>query len=194
MAKLWDKGYAVDQELEAFTTGDDYLLDRELVEADCAASAAHARMLAKIGVLTADEADKLAAELAAIAADTRAGKFTVEPADEDCHTAIENRLVARLGDLGKKVHTCRSRNDQVIVALRLYAKAKMHELFDAGLALAATLRAFAEKHKAVPMIGRTHTQVAMPSSVGLWAGAWLESLLRCADAMASAEAQDGGEG
>ncbi len=136
MAKLWDKGYAVDQEVEAFTTGDDYLLDRELVEADCAASIAHARMLAKIGVLMADEADKLAAELAAIAADSRSGAFTVEPADEDCHTAIENRLVARLGDLGKKVHTCRSRNDQVIVALRLYAKAKMHELFDAGLGLA----------------------------------------------------------
>lgn len=177
MAKLWDKGYAVDREFEAFTTGDDYLLDRELVEADCAASAAHARMLAKIGILTQDEAGKLSAELAAIAADSREGKFTVEPADEDCHTAIENRLVARLGDLGKKVHTCRSRNDQVLAALRLYAKAKMHELFDAGLGLAATLRAFAEKHKGVPMIGRTHTQVGMPSSVGLWAGAWLESLL-----------------
>jgi len=177
MAKLWDKGYAVDQEFEAFTTGDDYLLDRELVEADCAASIAHARMLAKIGVLTADEADKLAAELAAIAADRRSGKFTVEPADEDCHTAIENRLVARLGDLGKKIHTCRSRNDQVIAATRVYARERLLGLADDTLALCATLRAFAEKHEGVPMIGRTHTQVAMPSSVGLWAGAWLESLL-----------------
>ena len=177
MAKLWDKGYAVDRDLEAFTTGDDYLLDRELVEADCAASVAHARMLAKIGVLTPDEADKLAAELAAIAADSRSGAFTVQPADEDCHTAIENRLVERLGDLGKKIHTCRSRNDQVIAATRVYAKGALLELTDAALGLAATLRAFAETHQGVPMVGRTHTQIAMPSSVGLWAGAWLESLL-----------------
>ena len=177
MAKLWDKGYAVDKEVEAFTTGDDYLLDRELVEADCVASAAHARMLAKIGILTSDEADKLAAELRAIAADSRSGAFTVQPADEDCHTAIENRLVARLGDLGKKIHTARSRNDQVIAATRVYAREKLLDLFGDTLNLCATLRAFAEQHQGVPMIGRTHTQVAMPSSVGLWAGAWLESLL-----------------
>ena len=177
MAKLWDKGQPLDQELEAFTTGDDYLLDRELVVADCAASAAHAKMLARAGVLTAAEADRLAAELGAIAADSRTGTFTVEPADEDCHTAIENRLVARLGDLGKKIHTCRSRNDQVIAATRVHAKSALLDLFDAALGLADTLRAFADEYKALPMVGRTHTQVAMPSSVGLWAGAWLESLL-----------------
>ena len=145
MAKLWDKGYAVDKEVEAFTTGDDYLLDRELVEADCVASAAHARMLAKIGILTSDEADKLAAELRAIAADSRSGAFTVQPADEDCHTAIENRLVARLGDLGKKIHTARSRNDQVIAATRVYAREKLLDLFGDTLNLCATLRAFAER-------------------------------------------------
>ena len=177
MAKLWDKGYAVDKEVEAFTTGDDYLLDRELVEADCVASAAHARMLAKIGILSSEEADQLAAELRAIAADSRSGAFTVQPADEDCHTAIENRLTARLGDLGKKVHTARSRNDQVIAATRVYAREKLLDLVGDTLNLCATLRAFAEQHQGVPMIGRTHTQVAMPSSVGLWAGAWLESLL-----------------
>ena len=177
MAKLWDKGYDVDAELVAFTTGDDWLLDRELVTADCTASAAHARMLAKIGVLTDDEATRLVAELKAIVRDSQSGGFTVEPADEDCHTAIENRLVERLGDLGKKIHTCRSRNDQIIAATRLYAKDKLHELFDAVLGLAGTLRDFAETHKDVPMVGRTHTQIAMPSSVGLWAGAWLESLL-----------------
>ena len=175
--KLWDKGYDVDAELVAFTTGDDYLLDRELVEADCAASVAHARMLARIGVLTADEAEALAAELGAIAADSRTGAFTVEPDDEDCHTAIENRLVERLGDMGKKIHTCRSRNDQVIGATRVYAKRVLLDLFDACLSLAATLRSFADTHKDLPMVGRTHTQIAMPSSVGLWAGAWLESLL-----------------
>jgi len=177
MAKLWDKGYAVDKEVEAFTTGDDYLLDRELVEADCLASAAHARMLAKIGILTTDEADKLAGELRAIAADSRSGAFTVQPADEDCHTAIENRLTRRLGDLGKKIHTARSRNDQVIAATRVYTRETLLDLFGDTLNLCATLRAFAHEHQGVPMIGRTHTQVAMPSSVGLWAGAWLESLL-----------------
>ena len=177
MAKLWDKGYAVDGRLEAFTTGDDYLLDRELVEPDCIASIAHARMLAKIGVLTADEAKQLARELRAIARDHRAGTFAIQPSDEDCHTAIENRLAERLGDLGKKIHTCRSRNDQVIVATRLYAKQALLGLFDDALGLATTLEAFAEQHQDVPMVGRTHTQVAMPSSVGLWAGAWLESLL-----------------
>jgi len=110
MAKLWDKGYRVDQALEAFTTGDDYLLDRHLVEADCVASIAHAKMLAKVGILSTDEAQRLAAELRAIVQDNQTGAFTVEPADEDCHTAIENRLVEKLGDLGKKIHTCRSRN------------------------------------------------------------------------------------
>jgi argininosuccinate lyase len=147
------------------------------VEADCLASIAHARMLAKIGVLTHDEAGQLADELRAIACASAAGSFTVEQADEDCHTAIENRLVERLGDLGKKIHTCRSRNDQVIAATRVYAREKLLSLFDDVLSLCSTLRAFAEKHQGVPMIGRTHTQLAMPSSVGLWAGAWLESLL-----------------
>ena len=102
MAKLWDKGYAVDKEVEAFTTGDDYLLDRELVEADCVASAAHARMLAKIGILTGDEAGKLVSELRAIAADSRSGAFTIQPADEDCHTAIENRLIGASAISGRR--------------------------------------------------------------------------------------------
>jgi argininosuccinate lyase len=177
MAKLWDKGDAVDDVLEAFTTGDDYLLDRKLVEADCVASIAHAKMLAKAGVLTEDEAERLTSELRAIFQDNQVGKFTVEAADEDCHTAIENRLVERLGDLGKKIHTCRSRNDQVIAALRVHGKRLLLSLFDDTLTLASSLRAFAEEHADLPMVGRTHTQVAMPSSVGLWAGAWLESLL-----------------
>ncbi len=177
MAKLWDKGDAVDEVLEAFTTGDDYLLDRKLVEADCVASIAHAKMLAKAGVLTEDEAERLAGELRGIFQDNQLGTFTVEAADEDCHTAIENRLVERLGDLGKKVHTCRSRNDQVIAALRVHGKRLLLSLFDDALTLASNLRAFAEEHADLPMVGRTHTQVAMPSSVGLWAGAWLESLL-----------------
>ncbi|MFW6163308.1 MAG: argininosuccinate lyase, partial [Planctomycetota bacterium] len=149
-------------------------------------SAAHARMLARVGILTDEEADGLVAELKAVAADAESGAFTVEPDDEDCHTAIENRLAERLGDLGKKIHTARSRNDQVIAATRVHAKARLHDLFDALLSLAAALRHFAGRHQDLPMVGRTHTQIAMPSSVGLWAGAWLESLLDDARALMAA--------
>jgi len=174
VAKLWDKGYELDKEIEAFTVGTDYLLDRELIWADCAGSVAHARMLAKIGVLTEGELKSLTAELRAIARDPQ---FTVAPEQEDVHTAVEQRLTAKLGDAGKKIHTARSRNDQVIVDLRLYGKARLLSVMRDLLALAEALVAFAEKHQGVPMVGRTHMQRAMPSSVGLWAGAYLESLL-----------------
>ena len=184
--KLWDKGYSVDSELEAFTTADDYLLDRDLVAWDCAASVAHARMLARCGILSDDEAEKLATELRAIAADAQAGSFEIKFEDEDCHTAIEKRLTARLGDLGKKIHTCRSRNDQVIAALRLWAKDALHTLFAACLDLATTLRQFAEAHKDIPMVGRTHTQVAMPSSVGDWLAAHRLAFATSAQELAAA--------
>ena len=174
MAKLWDKGYELDKEIEAFTVGIDYVLDRELVWADCAGSVAHARMLAKIGVLTDDEAKALTRELRAIARDA---EFTVLPEQEDVHTAVEQRLTQKLGDAGKKVHTARSRNDQVIVDLRLYGKARLLAVMGDLLAMAGALAEFADAHKGVPMVGRTHMQRAMPSSVGLWAGAYLEALL-----------------
>ena len=177
MPKLWQKDYQINQLIERYDVGDDYLLDRELIEADCLGSIAHARMLARIGILTDAEADALAAALAEIIALARDGKFEIKPEDEDVHTAVENYLTQKLGDLGKKIHTARSRNDQVIVDVRLYAKEKMLDIAEAALAFAATLADFAEKHKDVPMVGRTHTQRAMPSSVGLWAGCWLESTL-----------------
>lgn len=177
MPKLWQKDYEIDKLIERYDVGDDYLLDHELIEADCLGSIAHARMLAKIGILTESEADALAAALAEIIRLAEGGKFDITPEDEDVHTAVENYLTKQLGDAGKKIHTARSRNDQVIVDLRLYAKGKMLEVADAALAFAATLAEFAETHKNVPMVGRTHTQRAMPSSVGLWAGCWLEALL-----------------
>jgi argininosuccinate lyase len=177
MAKLWDKGYEVDALIEAFTVGDDPLLDAALVKWDCVGSMAHATMLAKIGLLAAEDLEPLRRQLAAILEDAEAGTFVIRRSDEDVHTAVENRLTERLGDLGKRIHTCRSRNDQVIVDLRLYAKAELLTLLDALGEYARTLRAFAERHKAVPMVGRTHMQRAMPSSVGLWAGAQLESIL-----------------
>ena len=177
MARLWDKGYEVDQELHRFTVGDDYLLDLDLIEPDCIASAAHALMLAKIGVLKADQADKLVAELANIIDDARAGKFIITSEQEDCHTAIEIRLTEKLGDLGKRIHTARSRNDQVTVALRIYGKVQLFELIQNTLELATILLNFADGHRNIPMVGRTHMQRAMPSSVALWSGAYMESLL-----------------
>ena len=177
MPKLWQKDYQINQLIERYDVGDDYLLDRELIEADCLGSIAHARMLARIGILTDAEADALAAALAEITALARDGKFEIKPEDEDVHTAVENYLTQKLGDLGKKIHTARSRNDQVIVDVRLHAKEKMLDIAEAALAFAATLADFAEKNRDIPMVGRTHTQRAMPSSVGLWAGCWLESTL-----------------
>jgi len=177
MAKLWDKGYSIEPEIERFTVGEDYLLDRDLVRADVVGSAAHATMLAKIGILTAAERDRLLKGLRAILADFEAGKFTILPIQEDVHTAVEERLTEDLGDLGKKLHTGRSRNDQVLLDLRLYGKERLHALAERLIALVRALADFAKKHEFVPMPGRTHTQIAMPSSLGLWAGAWAEALL-----------------
>ena len=177
MARLWEKGYKVDQELHRFTVGDDYLLDLALIEPDCIASAAHAKMLAKVGILTQDDAEKLLAELAIIIDDVRAGKFAISPEQEDCHTAIENRLTEKLGDVGKRIHAGRSRNDQVTAALRLYTKERLFDLIQNVLELTTVLLNFADKHRKVPMVGRTHMQRAMPSSVALWAAAYMESLL-----------------
>lgn len=177
MSKLWQKNYSLDSLIESFTVGEDYLLDRLLVPADCAAGIAHATMLESIGILTAAELEDLKRELRQIATDWARGSFEVLREDEDCHTAIENRLTVRLGDAGKKIHTGRSRNDQVIAALRLYSRGFLAEFADELIELIGSLVAFAEDNKSVPMPGRTHMQIAMPSSVGLWAGAFAEELL-----------------
>ncbi|HEQ72456.1 MAG TPA: argininosuccinate lyase, partial [Spirochaetia bacterium] len=122
MSKLWEKNYSLDAAIERFTVGEDYLLDKQLVAADCVASIAHAKMLASIDILTQEEAEKLTRELLSIIAQAEKGAFMIAREDEDCHTAIENHLVKALGESGKKIHTGRSRNDQVIAALRLYAR------------------------------------------------------------------------
>lgn len=177
MPKLWDKGYQLDRDTERFTVGEDYRLDLVLVEPDVLGNIAHARMLQKIGILTAQECAQLQAELIRILEEARSGHFVIRPADEDVHTAVELRLTERLGPLGKKIHTARSRNDQVLVDLRLYMREQLLEVKGAVLNLAETLVAFAHKHRDVPIPGRTHTQRAMASSVGLWAGAFAEALL-----------------
>jgi argininosuccinate lyase len=177
MARLWDKNERLDALLEAFTVGDDWQLDLRLVAADCTASIAHGVMLESVGLLDRGELDGLKRELLAIIADAADGRFAIAASEEDCHTAIENRLVERLGDAGKKIHTGRSRNDQVLAALRLWNRDFLLVFEEACLALSGRLLDFAEANQRVPMAGRTHLQPAMPSSVGLWAAAHAEELL-----------------
>jgi argininosuccinate lyase len=177
MAKLWEKNYSLDALVEAFTVGDDPTLDTRLVTADCVASLAHATMLARIGVLAEADLVALKGELLAIVEMNAQGKFAIQRSDEDVHTAIENRLVQAVGDAGKRIHTGRSRNDQVLVAIRLWSRDFLLAFHGACLGLAARLLDLAHATSRVPMPGRTHTQVAMPSSVGLWAGAYAEELL-----------------
>lgn len=176
MAKLWQKTYTVDSLIESFTVGKDYEIDRNLVQADCCASIAHVRMLGDIGILQEAEAEALEAELLNIISLDREGLFHISREDEDCHTAIEGHLTQKLGEAGKKVHTGRSRNDQVHTALRLWARDMLFSIIEEGLSLAERLRWFAEMHIHAPMPGRTHMQIAMPSSVGLWAAAYGEEI------------------
>ncbi len=177
MAKLWFKNYDLNELLEKFTVGNDYILDKNLVVSDCLCSIAHIQMLSEIGVLTKAEFKALKAALLEIIKLDREGKFEIKLSDEDCHTAIEGYLTSKLGEAGKKVHTGRSRNDQVLTATRFYAKTRLIQILDKALDLVDSLTAFAEKNKNVPMPGRTHMQIAMPSSVGLWGSAFAEELL-----------------
>jgi argininosuccinate lyase len=171
----------IDEDILRFTAGEDLVLDRRLVEADCLGSAAHARMLAEMPlrppILTRAEAAAVARELRAIVVEHRAGRFVIRPEDQDVHLAVERTLTERLGDLGKRIHTGRSRNDQVAVDLRLWAREELLALVLEATALAGALLDLGRRHRATPMVGRTHMQPAMPSSVGLWATSFTEALL-----------------
>lgn len=163
----------------AYTVGEDPVLDLALVDADCAGSAAHATMLSRMPgrLLSARECRDVIRELVAIMRLSRAGRFVITLADQDVHLAVERTLTEKLGDTGKKVHTFRSRNDQVSVDLRLFIREQLLDLMDEAATLAEAFLAFARRHAKLPMAGRTHLQPAMPSSVGLWASAHAESLL-----------------
>lgn len=176
MAKLWQKQYKLNKAVEKFTVGDDYILDLRLVKYDCLASIAHEKMLAKIGILTSADAKKLEAALKEIIALDAKGKFTIMPEDEDCHTAIENYLTKKLGVLGKKIHTARSRNDQVLTALRLYYKDQLVACQKSVNKLTSTLRAFDKKFGKIVLPGYTHMRKAMPSSVKMWAESFIDSM------------------
>ncbi len=162
-----------------YTVGDDPTLDLALIDADCAGSAAHAVMLSRMPghILSSAECRSVIRELVAVMRSARAGTFSITLADQDVHLAVERTLTEKLGDTGKKVHTFRSRNDQVAVDLRLFIREELFGLMDEAAELAGAFLAFARRHAAIPMAGRTHLQPAMPSSVGLWASAHAESLL-----------------
>ncbi|TVQ37813.1 MAG: argininosuccinate lyase [Spirochaetaceae bacterium] len=177
MATLWHKGHPVNEIVQRFTVGRDHLLDRRLVRCDCAGSLAHAKMLAAIGVLSGAELEQLAAGLARIVQIDLEDGFPISEQDEDCHTAIENWLTERYPQAGMKIHTGRSRNDQVLTALRLYTRAKIAQVSLRACEAAGALVDLASKHTQTAMPGRTHLQTAMLSSVALWAAAFAEALV-----------------
>lgn len=177
MPKLWDKGFSTAQEIERFTVGRDREMDLYLAESDVMGSMAHITMLESIGLLTSDELKTLLHELRAIRQEILEGKFTIEEGVEDVHSQIELMLTRRLGDMGKKIHSGRSRNDQVLVDLKLFTRRQLQLVAEDVRTLFGELQAQSERYKQVLMPGYTHLQVAMPSSFGLWFGAYAESLV-----------------
>ncbi|MFX0556462.1 argininosuccinate lyase [Maribacter sp. CXY002] len=175
--KLWDKGFSTDKKIDHFTVGNDRELDLYLAKYDVIASKAHAKMLGKIGLLTQAETDALVTELHIIGKSVEEGTFIIEDSFEDMHSKIEFLLTEKLGDTGKKIHTARSRNDQVLVAMHLYLKNELTEIKSQTKGLFDLLMDLAEQHKEVLLPGYTHLQIAMPSSFGLWFSAYAESLI-----------------
>ncbi|MBE6207949.1 MAG: argininosuccinate lyase [Rikenellaceae bacterium] len=175
--KLWDKGFDTNALVEDYTVGNDQELDMRLAKYDVQGSLAHIRMLETIGLLTAEELKVLVRGLEQIASEIEAGDFRIEPESEDIHSQVELLLTRRLGDVGKKIHSGRSRNDQVLVDLKLFLREELKEIATEIHALFDRLQELSEKHKEVLMPGYTHLQIAMPSSFGLWFGAYAETLV-----------------
>ena len=175
--KLWEKNVQVDQEVDRFTVGKDREMDLYLAKYDVLGSMAHITMLERIGLLTADELQTLLAALREIYKVADRGEFVIEEGIEDVHSQVELMLTRSLGDMGKKIHSGRSRNDQVLLDLKLFTRAQIQELVAAVTDLFEVLIAQSNRYQAVLMPGYTHLQVAMPSSFGLWFGAYAESLV-----------------
>ena len=175
--KLWDKGFSTDKKIDHYTVGNDRELDLHLAKYDVIASKAHAKMLGKIGLISPKETAELVKELDNIAARIEKGTFSIENSFEDMHSKIEYMLTLSLGDTGKKIHTARSRNDQVLVAMHLYLKDELTEIKAMTKSLFNLLLVKAQEHKDVMLPGYTHLQIAMPSSFGLWFSAYAESLI-----------------
>ena len=177
MATLWNKGTSATEAVDRFTVGNDRVLDLRLARYDVQGSRAHIKMLEKIGLLSADELKALDAALARIAERIEAGDFVLEPDVEDIHSQVELLLTRELGEMGKKIHSGRSRNDQVLVDLKLFLRDELKTVREEVLTLFRTLQGLSERHKEVLLPGYTHAQVAMPSSFGLWFGAYAEALV-----------------
>ena len=175
--KLWDKGFSIDKQIENFTVGNDREIDMHIAKYDVQASLAHAIMLESINIISADELKDLKRGLQELANDIEKGTFIIEPSFEDVHSKIEWELTNKLGEVGKKIHTARSRNDQVLVALHLYYKENLANINDKVKTLFDTLINLADTHKDSLLPGYTHLQVAMPSSFGLWFSAYAELLI-----------------
>lgn len=175
-SKLWEKNFEINKEIERFTVGRDREMDMYLAKYDVLGSMAHITMLESIGLLEKDELDRLLAELKDIYATCESGEFVIEDGVEDVHSQVELMLTRRLGDMGKKIHSGRSRNDQVLVDLKLFIRNEIKEIAGLVKALFDELIQKSEQYKGVLMPGYTHLQVAMPSSFGLWFGAYAESL------------------
>ena len=175
--KLWEKNFEVNQEIEKFTVGRDRELDLFLAKHDVLGSMAHITMLQSIGLLEEQELHALLAELKIIYAEAEAGNFIIEDGVEDVHSQVELMLTRKLGDVGKKIHSGRSRNDQVLLDLKLFTRQQIMEIAEEVRVLFDELIAQSNRYKNVLMPGYTHLQVAMPSSFGLWFGAYAESLV-----------------
>ena len=177
MATLWNKGTSATEKVESFTVGNDRQLDLRLASCDIQGSKAHIRMLESIGLLTKDELDSLTAALDRIEDTVKDGSFVLEDDVEDIHSQIELSLTRELGDMGKKIHSGRSRNDQVLVDIKLFLRDEILAMREETLQLFRTLQGLSEKYKEVLLPGYTHFQIAMPSSFGLWFGAYAEALV-----------------
>ncbi|MCI7514378.1 MAG: argininosuccinate lyase, partial [Bacteroidales bacterium] len=173
---LWSKGTQATDLVEEFTVGNDRILDLRLAKYDVLGSMAHIKMLETIGLLTKDELEKLTSGLDEILKEIEAGDFVLEDDVEDIHSQVELILTRRLGEIGKKIHSGRSRNDQVLVDIKLFLKDETLKIRDEVLKLFDRLQGLSEKYKDVLLPGYTHGQVAMPSSFGLWFGAYAEAL------------------
>ncbi|MAH02137.1 argininosuccinate lyase [Candidatus Woesearchaeota archaeon] len=176
MTKLWQKDYKLNEEIENFTVGNDFLLDKELVKYDVLGSIAHATMLNKINIIDNNELQKLKKTLIEILELDKKNKFEIKQEDEDVHTAIENYLTKKLGNLGKKIHTARSRNDQVLTALRLYEKEELKEIKMLLGQYNGSLLTITKKYGKIKIPGYTHMQKAMPTDVKTWLGSFISSI------------------
>lgn len=177
MQKIWQKDYTLDKQVEAYCFSESAALDNKLITYDVICSLAHAKMLASVGAINGKEFKQLEKYLLQILKFAEKSQFIVVTQDEDVHTKVENYLIEKLGNAGKKLHTGRSRNDQVLGDLKLYTKDQLLLISTSVYELADTFLDLAKKHEFVPMPGYTHMQKAMPSSVGLWAASFAESLM-----------------